>query len=326
VKLPHETSSPVLSAQTPQPDVIVIQKRTALERYAAEFKSDSGRSYFLRDGQSDQTLQRAHEQHCETLDKLLTELTTNNISFALYTLDDLTAESHTACSFYQSGKRSGLLPKRNLVICVGGDGTLLRASHYVGGDVELIGINSVPQHSVGHLCALSPDSLSAGLAEVLEKKRKPKSVRRLISRTSSGTVLPYALNDIYFGHQHPASASRYSLNVEGPHSRTEKQLSSGIWIATPAGSTAAIRSYGLGLLEPTDHHFLLAVREPYSPPGHQLNLTRLTLDGDHEHINLFSRMRHGIVCVDGPMTASVLGFGESLEIGLGREGVLKLFL
>ncbi len=314
------------TAQPQQPDVIVVQKRTALERYAAEFASDSGRSYFLRDGQSDQTLQRAHDQHCETLDTLLTLLTNQNISFGLYTLDDLASEDHTPASFYQAGKVSGLMPRRQLVICVGGDGTLLRASHFVGGDVALVGLNSVPQHSVGHLCHLSPDTLSVGLAEILESKRKPKLVRRLISRTSTGTSLPYALNDIYFGHQHPASASRYTIHVEGPQSRFEKQLSSGVWISTPAGSTAAIRSYGLGLLEPTAHHFLLAVREPYNPPGHQLHLTRLNLDGDSEHITLFSRMRHGIVCVDGPVTACILGFGESLEIGLGREGLLKLFL
>lgn len=326
MKQPPATTASQLSAQTQQPDVIVIQKRTALERYAAEFNSDSGRSYFLRDGQSDQILQRAHDQHCETLDRLLTELTHKNISFGLYTLDDLASDTHTSFSFYQSGKPSGLTPKRSLVICVGGDGTLLRASHYVGGDVALVGLNSVPMHSVGHLCQLSPDTLLSGLAEILENKRKPKWVRRLISRTSTGTILPYALNDIYFGHQHPASASRYSLNIEGPHARSEKQLSSGVWIASPSGSTAAIRSYGLGLLEPTSNQFLLAVREPYSPPGHHLNLTRMTLDGDNEHITLFSRMRHGMVCMDGPMTACILGFGESLEIGLGREGMLKLFL
>lgn len=312
--------------QNPQYDVIVIQKRTALERYAAEFTSDSGRSYFLRDGQSDQTLQKAHDQHCETLDSLLTLLTQKNISFGLFTLDDLVSEKHNSFGFFRSGQNTGLTPKRKLVICVGGDGTLLRASHFVGGDVALVGLNSVPQHSVGHLCTLAPHSLQGGITEILDGRRKPKLVRRLIARTSAGFALPYALNDIYFGHQHPASASRYTLNIEGPRTRSEKQLSSGVWIASPAGSTAAIRSYGLGLLEPTASQFLLAVREPYSPPGQTLSLTRLVLDGENEHITLFSRMRHGIVCIDGPVTACVLGFGESLEVNLGQEGLLKIFL
>jgi NAD+ kinase len=311
---------------SPTVDVVVIQKRTALERYAAEFNSDSGRSYFLRDGQSDQTLQKAHDQHCQTLDSLLTLLTQQRISFALRTLDDLVAEKSGPLSFFQSGKPSGLTSQLNLVMSVGGDGTLLRTSHYVGGGSRLVGINSVPQHSVGHLCSLTPDTLEAGIAKILDDKQKPKLLRRLVARTSTGEHLPYALNDIYFGHQHPASASRYNLNIEGPHSRSEKQLSSGVWISTAAGSTAAIRSYGLGTLEPTSHQFLLAVREPYNQHSHHLTLTKLALDGDNESVTLFSRMRHGIVCVDGPITASILGFGESLEVSLGREGVLKLFL
>jgi len=311
---------------SPTVDVVVIQKRTALERYASEFNSDSGRSYFLRDSQSDQTLQKAHNQHCHTLDSLLTLLTQQRISFALRTLDDLVAEKSGPQSFFQSGKPSGLASRLNLVLSVGGDGTLLRTSHYVGGESSLVGINSVPQHSVGHLCSLTPDTLEAGIAKILDGKQKPKLLRRLVAHTSTGEHLPFAINDIYFGHQHPASASRYNLNIEGPHSRSEKQLSSGVWISTAAGSTAAIRSYGLGSLEPTSDQFLLAVREPYNQHSHHLTLTKLALDGDNESVTLFSRMRHGIVCVDGLITTCVLGFGESLEVGLGREGVLKLFL
>lgn len=307
-------------------DVIVVQKKTALERYAAEFKSDSGRSYFLRDGDTDQTLQKAHDQHCQTLDSLLTYLTRMRVSFTLRTLDDLSAEKSSELSYFQAGKQTGLESRLNLVISLGGDGTLLRTSHFVGGNIRLLGINSVPQHSVGHLCPLKPNTLEDGLNAVLDGTSKPKTVRRLVARTSNGMHLPYALNDIFFGHQHPASASRYSLHIEGHHPRSEKQLSSGVWVATPAGSTAAIRSYGLDVLDPTSHSFLLAVREPYNSAAHHLKLTKLVLDGDNEHINLFSRMRHGIVCVDGLLTTGVLGFGETLEIDLGTEGALKLFL
>lgn len=323
---PLQTADTAKSAPNAAVDVVVVQKRTALERYSAEFKSDSGRSYFLRDGQNDQTLQKAHDQHCLSLDAVLTCLTRLKVSFSLKTLEDLDAEKSGNLSFYQSGKRSGLVSQLNLVVSVGGDGTLLRTSHFVGGVGRLLGINSVPQHSVGHLCALHPATLEQGIMDILDGKQKPRVVRRLVARTSSGTQLPYALNDIYFGHQHPASASRYCLNIEGPHARSEKQLSSGVWIATPAGSTAAIRSYGLDVLDPSAHQFLVAVREPYSPSSHHLHLTKLLLDGDNESITLFSRMRHGIVCVDGPLTAGVLGFGESLDIGLGHEGALKLFL
>ena len=307
-------------------DVVVVLKRTALERYASEFISESGRSYFLRDGQTDQILRNAHDAHCQTLDLLLTYLTQQKVSFALKTLDDLSAEAAAGLTYYRHGHVSGLTSRLNLVISVGGDGTLLRASHFVGGQASLVGLNSVPQHSVGHLCSLRPDNLERGFAEILNKTRKPTSLRRLVCRASTGESLPYALNDVYFGHQHPASASRYRLLIEGPRAREEKQLSSWVWIASPAGSTAAIRSYGLGPLDLTEKKFMFAVREPYTQTGHSLSLSKLILDGDNESLTLFSRMRHGIVCVDGPMTACVLGFGDSLEIGLGPEGTLLLHI
>ena len=308
------------------PDVVVIQKKTALERYSAELKTEAARTFFLKDGQTDDNLQTTHNQHCQTLDALLTFLTRQSLTFSLHTLDDFTQHQDYGPRPFISGQDSGLRCKLNLVICVGGDGTLLRSSHYVGGQTAMVGINSVPLHSVGHLCSISPDNLEDKLAQIINGQVKPRVVRRLVARTNTGLQLPYALNDIYFGHQHPASASRYTITVEGPQHRTEKQLSSGLWLATPSGSTAAIRSYGLGVLDPCAHEFLLAVREPYSPSGHHLSLTRLVLDGDTQSVSLFSRMRHGLVCVDGPVTACVLGFGDSLDVGLHEEGSLRIFL
>lgn len=308
------------------PDVVVVQKRTALERYAAELKTESAQTFFLKDGHTDDSLQFSHDQHCRTLDTLLTFLTQQSLSFSLHTLDDFAASTDGGPSHFIAGQQLGLRSKLDLVICVGGDGTLLRTSHFVGGSTRMIGINSVPQHSVGHLCSSTPDQLENDLLDVFTNKKKPRSVRRLMARTKAGAQLPYALNDIYFGHQHPASASRYTLTIEGPQQRSEKQLSSGLWLSTPAGSTAAIRSYGLGSLDAGAEQFLLAVREPYSHPGHHLSLTRLVLDGNTQSVTLLSRMRHGIVCVDGPVTACVLGFGDTLEVGLQEEGSLKLFL
>ena len=40
----------------------------------------------------------------------------------------------------------------DLVVAVGGDGTLLAASHNVV-DVPILGVNSAPGHSVGFFCA-----------------------------------------------------------------------------------------------------------------------------------------------------------------------------
>jgi NAD+ kinase len=310
------------------PDVVIVQKKTALERYATELKTEPARSFLLKDGQTDDSLRRAHDLHRKTVDSLLDRMNDRGLSYSLYTLDDFTEHTQAGggLGYFNMSNQQGIQSHLRLVICVGGDGTLLRTSHYVGGSMQIVGLNSVPQHSVGHLCALTPSDLDDPLDQILSGRTKPHRVRRLQARTTSGQQLPYALNDIFFGHQHPASASRYTLTIEGPQRRSEKQVSSGLWLATPAGSTAAIHSYGLGTLDAGAEQFLLAVREPYAHGSHHPQLTSCILDGNTESVTLFSRMRHGIVCVDGPVTACVLGFGEALEVSLPEEGRIALFL
>lgn len=330
-------------------DVVVVQKQTALERYTRRSLNVDFLEYVEQGGGSLEDLRVAHEDHVAARARVLDVLNARGLTFLLWNLDEL-SEQHLP-PFKPRGlpgvvPSEGLVPRRKLVVSLGGDGTLLHASHTVGGDVTLLGVNSCPPHSVGALCAATADTFPHVLDEVLAGLAPLVHTRRLLVTTSEHHDLPLALNDLLLCNQHPAATSRYQISVAA---RTEAQLSSGLWVAAPAGSSAVIRGYGLPLLPLSSKEFHLAVREPYvaeeqrRAPGAQgafaasgtgnaagtegargYALDRLTLNGDTDSITLLCRMRTGLVCVDGPDNGVRLGFGARVTISLPAEGSLRL--
>ena len=309
-------------------DVYIIQKQTTLERYTKHNLKFNFYDYLIKDKQTPAPLQFAHNAHVKTRDILLKSLDTLGLSYKLFHLDDLL--KNTISYFDDEIVNSGLKPKRNLVISLGGDGTLLHASHHVGGDVCLLGINSCPEHSIGHLCPVTPNHIESALKCFINQEFNTKSLRRLKLSLSRKASLPLALNDVLLCNKHPAATSRYQLSVynhiQKEEQIQEKQLSSGLWIATAAGSTAAIASYGfeeIALDSPTIH---IAVREPYTPRNEKFSLQKGRLNGNENSITFFSRMRQGLVCVDGPDSCAHLGFGDTVQLSLPEKCSLKLIL
>jgi NAD+ kinase len=68
------------------------------------------------------------------------------------------------------------------------------------------------------------------------------------------------LNECLFASANPAAMSRYVL-INGD--QRESQRSSGVWVSTAAGSTAAIRSAGAEPIEAHRSALLFQVREPF---------------------------------------------------------------
>lgn len=309
-------------------DIVVVQKQTTLERYTRRALNIDFFEYLEKAGQNVEPLVTAHEAHCRTRDALLALLDQLGTQYQLFNLDELNQSNF---DFFSPDKdHSGLRPNLGLVIALGGDGTLLHASHYVGGDVVLFGINSTTDHSVGHLCSANASNFSDVIREFIESKISWRAIRRLRVQSEVSPALPLGLNDVLFCNRHPAATCRYEMKLMSKFDETvekiEKQLSSGIWISGPAGSTAAISSYGLPRLSPDSSSFLYAVREPYSPAPTQMTLGRGQLDGNLQRLSLFSRIRQGLVCIDGPDFSFPLGFGDRIEIDLPQDGSLRLLM
>jgi NAD+ kinase len=307
-------------------DVVVIQKQTTLERYSASNDGTGFQDFLSQDNQSKQMLYEASAIHSRSRQLLIDALDELNLSYIIINLDELRLNQPNF--FSEESPFSGIRPKKGVVISLGGDGTFLHASHHVGNDIEILGINSCPQNSVGHLCVVKPESISFYLKKIfLEKNYKSVLAKRLKVKIANKVNIPLALNDILISHLHPAATSRYQISILDENKyvlQSEKHLSSGMWIATPAGSTAAISSYGFSPLPLNSKKILFANREPYLVQGEEKKLNKFEIDADTQSILIFSRMRQGLVCLDGPDFSVQFGFGDRIEVSSPAEASLLL--
>lgn len=146
-----------------------------------------------------------------------------------------------------------------LIISIGGDGTFLIAARHAH-QTPLLGVNSSPSTSTGHFCAALPTTFPAVLERCLTGHLALTPLARIRAEIDD-EVLPYdALNDVLFANRVPVLATRYAVRIGDV---TELHLSSGMWIATASGSTAAIRSAGGEVRPIDDTRMQWRVREPY---------------------------------------------------------------
>jgi NAD+ kinase len=198
---------------------------------------------------------------------------------------------------------------RDLVVTVGGDGTFLETSHFLTRPV-LFGVNATPFDSIGALCRGRLDNFLSLLVDLISGELKPKKLARLRVKLS-GKYLPYpALNEVLLANQSPAGTSRYVMRL----GKTEEEhKSSGVWVATASGSTAAIRSAG-GKPLPVDRPGMqFAVREIFPQKGMKFKLLRGILK-KREKLVFYSKMRQGALFIDGNHIMVPVKYGEKIEI------------
>lgn len=279
----------------PQPEVLVVYKKSQL-RLALEKKNSRIQRLVKRGDPSTEAMRAAHQAHEDTLVEVERALRAAGVGYS---------------KVYRARLRPAMTERRQLVVSVGGDGTLLDASRKVG-TTPTLGVNSDPAHSVGFLCAAHRGTFSALLEAILAGRLKPTVVRRL-GGAIDGTPLPFpVMNDVLIAHKNPAATSRVLLEHQGV---VEDQKSSGIWVSTGAGSTAAMSSAGGEIVGLADPRAQLRVREPFMADGPRLKLASLWLE-DGDEVQVTSKMREGRVYMDGPH--------ERLELPMGARLVLHL--
>lgn len=199
----------------------------------------------------------------------------------------------------------------DLVICVGGDGTFIEAAHRV--DATLLLVNANPKDSQAFYSCCTAGAFGKILDQYLSGKLHVTLIPRLKLVKDNKIIAEHPMNDILFAHEHPARITRYDLTVRG---KTEEHKSSGIWIAPPGGTTAAIRSAGGKVLPITARKFEFVVREPYMHTG----MTSGILNAG-ESLTITSKTRRGRIYVDGDHVSHGLGLLETLTITLDKTRV-----
>jgi hypothetical protein len=133
---------------------------------------------------------------------------------------------------------------RDLVIVLGGDGTLTSISHNIDAETPVIGVNSHPidddpNGSFGFYMDANIETFSADLVTALSGKAIINQIPRLqaIIDTTSGnrfTTDP-AMNDLLIANTHQYAPSKYHLRRDGKKCR---QQSSGLVFSTWLGQGA----------------------------------------------------------------------------------------
>jgi NAD+ kinase len=288
-----------------RPRVVVIVKRTAFRLFVEEEQDERITRLIKKNDPTVRRMRRSHEEHERTLAEVGG------------TLDKLGVQ----VTWVRRGHAPFDPDGAALVITVGGDGTLLAASHRVG-STPLLGINSAPSHSVGFFCGVKMGQAKTAIPRALGGKMRAVSLARMMVLVNGSIVSMRVLNDALFCHRSPAATSRYIMTL----GRTvEEQKSSGFWIGPAAGSTAAQRSGGGKILPLTSRQLQLVVREAYTPEGEKLKLTRVLVP-DGKELSVRSKIREGRLFIDGPHEFADIEMGDHLVFKRSPESLTVLGL
>ncbi len=288
-----------------KPRVVVVAKRTAFQRFVEEERDPRAKSLLRRRAPVVSNWVDAHREHSRTLEEVERVLDRAGVQVMLVRRAHAAFEASDAA----------------LVIAVGGDGTLLAASHNVS-ETPILGVNSAPRHSVGFFCALHRVTFQRGLAQALEGRLPSVELTRMCVLVNGRVRSNRVLNDALYAHRSPAATSRYIIE----HARTrEEQRSSGFWIGPAAGSTAAQRSAGGAVLALGSKKLQLVVREPYVPSGKKYRKV-IALVSPGESLKVESKMDDACVFLDGPYRQAPVRLGDVLTFRASDEPLLLLGL
>ena len=161
----------------------------------------------------------------------------------------------------------------DLVIVVGGDGTLLGAARrLVGAQAPTLGVN------MGKLGFLASVSVEAAMAYLRSDSApnwdvQPRMMLELCLKPRTGTSLTrYALNDVTLSQGTKTRLLHLDMHID--RTFAAQYWADGVVIATPTGSTAYALSLGGPLLHPALRAFVVT---PIAP--HRLTNRAMVLDG-----------------------------------------------
>ena len=182
----------------------------------------------------------------------------------------------------------------DLVVCIGGDGTVLRAARVtVPFAVPILGVN---MGRLGFLTDMSPRDLFNHIERVIAQDWRVEERIMVRSDVHNGAdVAPvtfHGLNDIVISRQAPGRPIYVDVHID--QAELAVYRCDGIIISTPTGSTGYSLSAGGPILAPTEHHLVL------TPVAAHLALGRSLVLQPQSQVDLHVTSENGaILSVDG---------------------------
>ena len=176
------------------------------------------------------------------------------------------------------------LPKLDMLVTLGGDGTILRASRLAARQQAIVlGVNL---GQLGFLAELGPADVVAQMPAIIEGAGwiEERMMLRATLHCSGAPVVLDGLNDVVLTRGQRPRAVRVSVAVDGEHLQTF--VADGVIVSTPTGSTAYALAMDGPILQPEMRALqvtplaphLTVIRSIVLPAGASVALTINTKD------------------------------------------------
>jgi NAD kinase len=298
--------------------VVIVTRKTRLEELVARFNTvDQARFYLERAGESFAPIEREHQAFHAVLDGVRA-LLPKGVKQQVIDREFLPQFS---------------FGEHDLVVTVGPDGLVVNTAKYLDGQ-PIVALNPDPLKIEGVLLPFSLPTLASPLATSLYGEPSLSRVTMAEAVLGDGQRL-LAFNDLFIGAKSHVSA-RYRIEVGG---RAEDQSSSGIIVATGAGSTGWLRSVFVGAARVTEalggkanvdpatvrfpwntNQLVYAVREPWPSKATGASLAYGVITEDNPLMVHSQMSERGVIFSDG-VVADYLDFnaGATAMIQVSRK-------
>ena len=296
--------------------VVVVTRQTRLQQSVRRFNTKRQAKFFVESrGQSFQDYEE-EDEHYAAARELVLRSVPRDVSFQIIDREFLP---------------NYVFGEKDLVVTLGQDGLVVNVAKYLNGQ-PVVAVNPDPERFDGVLMPFLPDQLPGALRAVEEGRCSMSHITMARVDLGDGQHL-YAFNDFYIGIQNQSSA-RYTIRFGETE---ERQISSGVLIATPAGSTGWMSSFynmtsgiasflgsPVSLPSPQmsweERRLVFFVREPFASRWSEVKLVAGTLEAGYTLV-LESHMAEGGLIFSDGMLSDFLAFnsGSTATVGLAEK-------
>lgn len=201
-----------------------------------------------------------------SVDTLLNYVSKKDVDVYIETeFSDLLKSVSSKTNFYDSFKTFNTLNTSfDLLVSIGGDGTILRAITFVMGlNIPIIGINT---GRLGFLATIQVEDIEAAIQNILDGRYRI-SERTLLSVETIPVnknilELNYALNEVAVSRKNTTSMITVETLLNGEY--LTSYWSDGLIVSTPTGSTGYSLSCGGPVIAPGSNSFVLTPIAPHN--------------------------------------------------------------
>ncbi|MFN3605126.1 MAG: NAD+ kinase [Leptonema sp. (in: bacteria)] len=285
------------NAKREEKRIILITRKTRLEELIAKLNTKSQVEFFLKTRNQDiSDIELEHNQYYSSLNEIKRKIPRG---YKLQVLDREFLPNY-------------IFTKHDLIIVLGQDGLVVNTAKYLDGQ-PILAINPDPERFDGILLPFLPSDFSKVIPLALSDQLPYKELTMAKVVTNDQQVL-YAFNDFFIGPQSHISA-KYTIHYK---QKSERQISSGIIVSTPAGTTGWLSSFFYatkGILKDffknnsirmkplrldwEEKRLLFVVREPFRSKWSGVSIVGGSIDLDTSLIIESHMSEKGVIFSDG---------------------------